>query len=410
MTRVAPLEPGFRWRSDRRPELVAERLARAGGVEVADGPWDLYWTRTPSPASLRQLDGHRRISYVYGMGYLHGKHLLAMTLARAAALAKRRGQPGLFDIAPRSFVCPDELERWRATAAAEPATIWISKTGRGGRGEGVSVVTDVDAVTSEPELVLQEYVANPHLLDGFKYTLRVFVAVTSIAPLRAWVFPDGLTKLTTRKFTTNRASLGDRFVHLTNPDVLRNDPGVDLSRHRTTHAAYRERLRRDGLDDTRLFREIRTLVAKTLLAAREPILQRNAELGCRMEGQFMLLGYDVLVDRDLRPWLIEVNSGPSLNVEADGASESGRRERAIKERVVSDLFTLAGVLPPGPVEFEPLFPSPSMFDWLPCYERLRDTDHHDLRDLALVDAKQTLERARNNPARPELTHSSPARR
>jgi hypothetical protein len=389
-----PWEPRFRWRTDGAPRLIHELLCGAGGVPSRKR-WDLYWTDNLEPGTLRLLDGQRRLSRIYGMECLVRKHLLAMTLARAAELAKQRGQPGVFDIAPRSFVFPGEFESWRAAAAARPDTIWISKTGIGARGEGVSMVTNVDAVTPEPDLVLQQYVANPHLLDGFKYTLRVFVAVTSIdpLPLRAWVFPDGLTKLTTRPFTTDRASLGDRFVHLTNSAVLRKDVGAELARQRMTHAAYRERLRQDGHDDVRLFCEIRTLVAKTLLAAREPIVIRNANEGYCLTGQFMLLGFDVLVDRDLRPWVIEVNSGPSLKTEASATSDFGRRERAIKERVASDLLTLAGVLPEGPVEFEPLFPSPPMFEWLPCYERLRDGDRDDLRALVVAEARRALDRA-----------------
>ena len=381
----AGIESRFRWRSGGGVGVLAEVLAKYGALAVDGDQWDLYWTGSTPPLDIfRMLDGRRRVSHVLGIGYIVLKHQLATMLVRARELAQARGQSSLFDFAPRSFVFPQQFDDWRAAAASNPDTIWISKTGAGARGEGVTPVQD---------LVLQEYIRDPHLLDGYKYTLRVFVGVTSLDPLRAWVFPDGLTKLTTRPFTLDRASLGNRFVHLTNSAVLRNDVEVELAGQRMTHIAYRERLRADGIDDARLFRDVHTLVAKTLLAAREPIIQFNTHHGIRLDGQFILLGFDVLVDAKLRPWLIEVNTGPSLKVEAKLETEFGQREHAIKKQVGMDLLTLTGFLPSAPVQFEPIFPSTAMFDWLVAYEYVRDNDLADLKQLVVADAAQALDRA-----------------
>lgn len=53
---------------------------------------------------------------------------------------------------------------------------------------------------------------------------------------------------------------------------------------------------------------------------------------------FELLGFDILIDSDLEPWLIEVNLSPSLG--CDSALDQN-----IKAALVSDLFTLTGVSP-----------------------------------------------------------------
>lgn len=335
---------------------------------------------------LFRMAGQRTI---FGMDiYLSLKHQFARILARAANIAQTRGHGPLFDIAPRTFVFPDDFEKWRAAAVAEPDTIWISKPGGGARGEGIFLVTDIDAVNPTRDLVLQEYIKNPHLLDGHKYTLRVFVAVTSVDPLRAWVFPDGLCKLTTQPFSADRASLGNLFIHLTNPGVLRGDKSADFTKQRITHTDYRERLRNEGQDDVRLFADIHALIAKSLLAVREAVLHclhQRASRGFDADGNFMLLGYDILVDANLRPWIIEANAGPSLETEA-GDTDSGRRERQLKEQVATDMLRLGGVLPIAPTQFEPLFPSVAMFDWLPCYEALREHDWADLKNVVIADA------------------------
>ena len=53
---------------------------------------------------------------------------------------------------------------------------------------------------------------------------------------------------------------------------------------------------------------------------------------------FELLGFDILIDSNLDPWLIEVNLSPSLGCDS-------ALDQRIKAAVVSDLFTLTGIIP-----------------------------------------------------------------
>ena len=42
-----------------------------------------------------------------------------------------------------------------------------------------------------------EYIDNPLLIDGYKFDLRVYVALTSINPLRLYMYEDGLVRFAT---------------------------------------------------------------------------------------------------------------------------------------------------------------------------------------------------------------------
>lgn len=52
---------------------------------------------------------------------------------------------------------------------------------------------------------------------------------------------------------------------------------------------------------------------------------------------FELLGFDILIDDQLEPWLLEVNLSPSLNCDSP-------LDQKIKSNLISDLFNLAGML------------------------------------------------------------------
>ena len=73
------------------------------------------------------------------------------------------------------------------------------------------------------------------------------------------------------------------------------------------------------------FLDVQSVIIRSLLAVQNVIIQDRR---C-----FELYGYDIMFDSDLRPWLLEVNSSPSLS-----ASDSADYD--LKSRVVSDMLDI----------------------------------------------------------------------
>lgn len=55
------------------------------------------------------------------------------------------------------------------------------------------------------------------LIDGYKWDLRIYVAVTSINPLRIYVYEEGLARFASEKYDTK--DLKNIFSHLTNYSI-----------------------------------------------------------------------------------------------------------------------------------------------------------------------------------------------
>lgn len=54
---------------------------------------------------------------------------------------------------------------------------------------------------------------------------------------------------------------------------------------------------------------------------------------------FELLGFDIIVDRNLKPWLLEVNSSPALSVDCDVDAE-------VKTALINDIVDVLQFSPP----------------------------------------------------------------
>ena len=96
-------------------------------------------------------------------------------------------------------------------------------------------------------------------------------------------------------------------------------------------------------DYEKLFEKIHDLIIKTIIAV-EPLLQNGKEMYLpedfahppKSSNCFELLGFDVLLDENLKPWLLEVNLSPSLNTESS-------LDIKIKTKMLVDLFNMVGI-------------------------------------------------------------------
>ena len=91
-----------------------------------------------------------------------------------------------------------------------------------------------------------------------------------------------------------------------------------------------------GYDVATLKTRIDELITKTLICAQPELwkIYRAAQPEDH-ENQlcFQILGFDVLIDRYMKPWLLEVNHAPSLSTDS-------QFDLTVKRRVVEDTMRL----------------------------------------------------------------------
>lgn len=194
---------------------------RNGGLyrtTTCSGKWSLHWGGHPSPELLRGFHPFQKANHFPASWHLGRKDLLWRNIHRM-----RRQFPQDFNIMPQGFILPDEFQAWLSMRDQNPSWLWIFKPANSSCGRGIRLLTSRSAtlkIAEKTSGVIQRYVDNPLLLNGYKFDLRVYVVVSSYDPLRIYLNPEGLVRLATEKYAAPSSdNIDHRTMHLTNYSV-----------------------------------------------------------------------------------------------------------------------------------------------------------------------------------------------
>uniref|UniRef100_A0A383W244 Tubulin--tyrosine ligase-like protein 5 n=1 Tax=Tetradesmus obliquus TaxID=3088 RepID=A0A383W244_TETOB len=306
--------------------------------------WDLLWTKSVyAIKAARQLQPGQVVSAIAGLNCLTMKKRMVQTL-RMALGAKA------FSIVPLSFCIPEDLAAWQAwLGSAGPGAdtgMWMLKTGQDA-GKGLRLVRTQHALQvalrppknpSKPQThikVAQQYITNPLLIRNRKFHLRLWLLVTSHSPLRAYLHSQGLVLFSSEAYDKTRPVDG---------------PGVRPSVGHVTNYARNEDTWVWGLDELaaelgqqqwqQLWAAMRRSSALTAASVLGPMRAAHRWLQPSVSNYgFQMLGLDYLVDEAMQPWLLEVNSAPSV-MAVHSEPDTCRLIKDTKQAMLHDMLTM----------------------------------------------------------------------
>ncbi|GLI70118.1 hypothetical protein VaNZ11_014924 [Volvox africanus] len=374
--------------------------------------WVVQWGGILDASALAKLHSFQRVNHfpVRSSVHMHIQHRTGTWelghkghLYRNVYNARRRARSPAaeaFDIVPRFYIMPRDYEEFRADVERFPDRLYIQKPTNSSRGRGIRMVTRPEAISRDAKDVLvQHYISNPLLLNGFKFDMRVYAAATCLDPLRLYVFPDGLARLATEPYSADKANLTKRCVHLTNYSVNKksakflkaqplipqlqtqtqgqqpggvgegggggtlsstssalpsalpssssssyshqpSDPSSECDGSKWSLAGLRYYLESKGMGPgwNVVWRQVCDIVVAAVIAA-EP--RMNTEFKMKVPHRnncFEVWGFDIMLTDTFRAWLIEANTCPSL------AADS-KLDMRVKCSMVSELMHLLGPVP-----------------------------------------------------------------
>lgn len=142
------------------------------------------------------------------------------------------------------------------------------------------------------------------LIHDRKYDIRLWVLITH--DHRCFCFKEGYIRMSSHKYTLDDDDLENLAIHLTNNAIQKKDK--DYGKHEDGNIlSFKQGQEATGVDfDAFVQTDILPIIETTLIAARQKINKNNRKF-C-----FEILGYDFMIDNELKPWLIEVNTNPCI--------------------------------------------------------------------------------------------------
>jgi len=353
--------------ADFEKSVLINNFEKRGWIQCnPEDYWNFYWASVTSTRQLFNIEaGYRladdQIINHYPNHYeLTRKDMMLKNVKRYRKELEKEGnifaekdEYGKYihlEFIPTTFLLPGDYNLFVEEFRKNPSSPWIMKPAGRSQGAGIFLINRLSQIKkwsrdgksatlnhygSKDTYVISRYVENPLLIGGKKFDLRLYVLVTSYRPLKCYMYKLGFCRFCTVKYNADVNELDNMFVHLTNVSIQKHG-----DEYNATHGGkwtihnlklYLEGTRGKEVTD-RLFDDINWLTVHSLKAVQNVI---SNDRHC-----FECYGYDIIIDDDLKPWLIEVNASPSL-------SATTSADRIMKFSLINDIINI--VMPNGQI-------------------------------------------------------------
>jgi hypothetical protein len=246
-----------------------------------------------------------------------------------------------YDFVPTTFVVPKQLNEFAQCKEA----MWIIKpVGKGG-GKGISVITveqvldqylvdksDFSSLKIREKAVVCKYITNPLLVDHKKVDFRMYVLLKDD---QIYFYNEGIVRTASEDYTNDPASYDNLYIHLTNNSVNNKKMREEKD---AREGFYKNKYMKSFLDQLGFSYEPLYDLIRT--SVKETIYHEKKRGNVPYDNCFELLGFDILLDDQLRPYLLEVNGLPDLNA----MSRNGRVildvDFDVKSKLLADVLNI----------------------------------------------------------------------
>jgi len=354
----------LKWRSDFDKAVILDNFEKRGWAK-AQGPddWNIYWASKEGvrmmfgPETGHRLGEFQLLNHFPNHYELTRKDLMCKNIKRYRKDLEREGHPlavkdelgnyKFLDVIPTTFILPGDYAIFVEDFRRNPNATWIAKPSCKSQGQGIFLVSKLgqlkkfasssklpfQSLAFKENYVISKYIENPLLIGGKKFDMRIYVLVTCYKPLKAYIYSQSFSRFCTEKYTTDTAEFDNMCVHLTNVAINKHSDKYN-DKHGGKWGLNNLRLYLEmtrGKEKTdKCFNDIQNVIYVALKSVQSVIVN---DKHC-----FEMYGFDVLLDTNLKPWLIEVNASPSLTTTTEV-------DRKLKMLLLQDTFDI--VVPPN---------------------------------------------------------------
>lgn len=344
----------LKWKTDLEKGVVIAAFERRGWVRSADTDpeWHIYWASVGTVKQIFNPEGGYRLNDMQIINHypnhfeLTRKDLMVKNIKRYLKdLSKETNAVVPRDFVPVTYLLPADYNLFVEEFRRNPNAMWIMKPTSRSQGKGIFIINKLAQIKKwssqsrwaqmplKEAYIISRYIEDPLLIGGKKFDLRLYVLVSCFRPLRVHQYVHGFARFCNVKYNTDLDAIDNPFIHLTNVAIQKHNEEYN-SKHGGKWHVQNLRLFLEGTygleASNRLFSEMDQVIIHSLKSVQNVMINDRHCFEC--------YGYDILIDAELRPWLMEVNASPSLSTTTES-------DRVMKTCLLRDIYAVvtAGV-------------------------------------------------------------------
>ncbi|VVC37553.1 Tubulin-tyrosine ligase/Tubulin polyglutamylase [Cinara cedri] len=290
--------------------------------------WDVIWAHEypfktyADKITFSNLKPHQKVNHFPGIGFITNKIDLATSK---------------ISYVPPAFSMPSEKAKFFAFAEKYPHKRFVQKQNN---HRGIKIKTLKELDLNSTGTFIQEYIDNPLLIDGYKFDIGVYTIITSIDPLRVYMYNgDILFRFCPEKYepfdpnNIDKYVIGDDYLPTWKVPSLKK---YYVHQNATMKASVESHLKTLGKDATKIWKQLEDAIRVVCLEKEWKIINLMKNYKSKTNF-FEMARFDFVVDDNLNVYIMEVNMSPNLS------SAHYPQNRLIYEQVLFNLFAIVGL-------------------------------------------------------------------
>lgn len=245
--------------------------------------------------------------------------------------------PNDYDFIPETFVLPDDFFEYKRYLETRPGAMLLAKPSKGRGGQGIFFVKDFKDLEKDTmkryHYVAQEYIPDPFLIENKKFDFRMYLMITGVDKMEAFIAFEGLTRFCTEEYKEpktreeeNEDLEQDNLMgHLTNyclnkdSDKFVNNNNFKVKDDGTKRllTTVLKTIDELGVNVEEFKANVKDICAKLMFAFQPHIINHfHIEMGRGEEvnqNVFHIFGLDIMLDESHKPWVLEINAFPAFS-------------------------------------------------------------------------------------------------
>jgi len=231
---------------------------------------------------------------------------------------------------------PEDRQAFLDYAKSNPTKRFVQKLND---HRGIRICSSSDA-NFTADTFIQEFIEHPFLVDGYKFDIGVYTVITSVDPLRVYVYKgDVLFRFCPVKYypfdpnILDKYVVGDDYLPIWNVPSLKKyytDLGYSM---KDSFDAYVREQRKNPVE---MWDRVYDAIREVALMKEAQIREVSKRFG-NGRNFFELVRFDLALDEDLNVYMMEANMSPNLS------SAHYPPNQLLYEQVIFNTFALVGI-------------------------------------------------------------------